>query len=60
MNKNQPFFAQFMQTQELTEEQISQVAGGVLEQPAQANAAEKIMVTMKHPSDNDEGGDLDI
>ncbi|WKD50301.1 microviridin/marinostatin family tricyclic proteinase inhibitor [Microbulbifer spongiae] len=58
MNNNQPFFAQFMQAQELTTEQTDQVVGGVLEQPAPKRPPEFDNVTQKAPSDNDEGGDL--
>ena len=44
MTSKQPFFSQFVEGQELSEDEIKQVAGGGL------------LTTFKYPSDNDEGG----
>lgn len=47
MSSKEPFFSQFIEVQELADDEAQQVAGGRRCPPLQ---------TMKHPSDDDEGG----
>ncbi|MCG7500170.1 microviridin/marinostatin family tricyclic proteinase inhibitor [Vibrio sp. Of7-15] len=72
MNKNKPFFNNFIESQveELTTEEANQCAGGFKSWPpgdlvtmkSPSDDDEGIdfppMVTMKHPSDDDEGGNI--
>ncbi len=63
MNNNQPFFTQFMQSQELTAEQTDQVAGGdpVTRTPFPSFPPfPPENVTMKAPSDDDEGCNIPV
>jgi hypothetical protein len=48
MTNKQPFFAQFIEAQELSNEETLNVSGGRRRPP--------IFVTLKYPSDDDEGG----
>lgn len=47
MSSKDPFFSQFIEAQELADEETSQVSGGRFWPPFQ---------TLKYPSDDDEGG----
>lgn len=47
MTSKQPFFSQFIESQELSEDEIKQVSG--------SGAG---MITRKSPSDDDEGGSI--
>ncbi|NGN96790.1 microviridin/marinostatin family tricyclic proteinase inhibitor [Grimontia sp. S25] len=63
MSKNTPFFSNFMEAQTLTTEETKQAAGGLdFVKPGDLPGGfdpskEPIYVTMKHPSDDDEGFD---
>jgi len=47
MSNKEPFFSQFIEAQELSEDEAKQVSGGRWKWPP--------VMTMKYPSDDDEG-----
>jgi len=62
MSTKEPFFSQFVEAQELAEEETQQVSGGLIKRwpPLQtmkypSDDDEGVFVTKKYPSDDDEG-----
>ncbi|MBD1556374.1 microviridin/marinostatin family tricyclic proteinase inhibitor [Vibrio sp. S9_S30] len=60
MSKNTPFFNNFIEAETLTEEEINQVSGGVVNRGNFSNIifpldSESETATRKSPSDDDEG-----
>ena len=53
MNKNTPFFNNFIEAETLTEEEVSQIAGGCANFSTSSFSVSDL--TRKYPSDNDEG-----
>ncbi len=54
MNKNTPFFNNFIEAETLTEEEANQIAGGCVN--FETSPISPADLTRKYPSDDDEGG----